>query len=262
MLPASDLQLPGYAFSSLYDEVSSTMDVARERVSDVCEGEGDTCAGLVVARSQTAGRGRQGRSWVSQEGAFMGTFLFATSLPVAHLSGYSLAVGVGVAHALREFGAAVALKWPNDIVVNKAQAIQKVGGVLIEVQELSGKRVLLVGLGLNLSCAPADVAHSTALAALVATDRVPSFVGVTHSLARHLLDVHREFSKGAGFGAFQSRWDALSCYESGQTQLSIEVTPHSTVSGTYAGIHASGALVIFVAGEERLIHSGHVVASS
>lgn len=107
---------------------TSTQDVAR-----------DLPAGsVVVADHQTAGRGRQGRSWEAPPGtAVLASFV----LPARPLA--SLAAGVAAAHAC---GAAVRLKWPNDLLLDDA----KLGGILVEVH---GERAV-IGLGINLSWAP------------------------------------------------------------------------------------------------------------
>ncbi len=237
------------------------MDVARQRLSELSLSTSPSASALVVANHQSAGRGRQGRSWVSESGAFLGTFLFRTTAPVSLLSGYSLAVGVGVAEALRECGAFVSLKWPNDIVVRSGAELSKLGGVLIEVQEDSQGRVLLVGLGLNLRSAPTGVSHSVALANIITQHEPPDIEQVAEILARSLLGVQQEWQPGGGFKAFRQRWEELSCYDRGSTVLSIEVSPGVTVDGIYVGVDDSGALVLLVNGEQRLIHSGHVVAT-
>lgn len=237
------------------------MDVARERLVELLANVNPSAAALVVAKHQSAGRGRQGRSWVSEGGAFLGTFLFRTTAPVALLSGYSLAIGVGVARALRECGATVSLKWPNDIVVRRGAELSKLGGVLIEVQEDKQGRVLLVGIGLNLKAAPTEVNHSVALADLVSHHEPLGLEHIAGVLAHHLLGVQQEWQPGGGFKAFRKRWEELSCYDSGSTMLTIEVSPGVTVHGAYIGVDDSGALVLLVNGEPRLIHSGHVVAT-
>ena len=93
-----EITIPGYDRVRHFDEISSTMDGARQLLKE--EGGASGWCGLVTASRQSAGRGRQGRSWLSGERAYMGTFIFCTDAPVAALSGYSLAVGVSVAAAL------------------------------------------------------------------------------------------------------------------------------------------------------------------
>ena len=97
----SVISIPGLAFAYRYDEVASTMDVARELTQRVAGIEGGI--GLVCADRQTAGRGRQGRAWSGAGNSFMGTFLLSTRGGAHQLSGYSLAVGCAVTSALGRF---------------------------------------------------------------------------------------------------------------------------------------------------------------
>src|SRR5690349_4602690 len=73
---------------------------------------------LLVAREQTAGRGRRGRRWHSAAGAGL---TFSLSARVGRIAGLPLVAGIAAARALRRLGAsAVELKWPNDLVVRGA----------------------------------------------------------------------------------------------------------------------------------------------
>lgn len=123
------------------DTVSSTMAVARLRAMDGAP-EGTT----VSARTQTAGRGRRGRSWFSpQGGLYMTTLLRPTGADPEALPQLALVAGLAVRAACARAGAEGArIKWPNDVVVGR----KKLAGVLVETLD-SG--VVLVGVGLNLS---------------------------------------------------------------------------------------------------------------
>ena len=104
--------------------------------------------GVVVgADHQTAGRGRRGRTWESPPGASLLVSVVLRPTPAL----VTLAAGVAAADACGAVaGAAVELKWPNDLLLGGA----KVGGIL---SELVGDAAV-VGLGLNLAWAPAGAA--------------------------------------------------------------------------------------------------------
>jgi len=107
---------------------------------------------VCLTDSQTAGKGRQGRQWVSPQGAnIYGSFLWHFS-SVAQLNGLSLAIGVGVVRVLKKYGIDhIGLKWPNDIYSDG----KKLGGILIEVTSRSdGKASAVIGLGLNINLPP------------------------------------------------------------------------------------------------------------
>lgn len=138
---------------------------------DIVERTGSTNADLLarggpegqvlVAEEQTAGRGRMGRSWVSQPGASLTFSVLIRPLPVppARRGWLPLLTGVAVATAVRSVAAvAAALKWPNDVLV----ADRKLAGILAEQ---SGQAVVL-GIGVNVATsADALPASPTGLAA-------------------------------------------------------------------------------------------------
>jgi BirA family biotin operon repressor/biotin-[acetyl-CoA-carboxylase] ligase len=249
------LHIPGFNQAIHYESVSSTMDAARQLLQEAGLIDTDWC-GVVTADNQTAGRGRQGRSWLGAERAFMGTFLFCTGQPLAQLVGYSLSVGHAVACAFDSLGANVSLKWPNDLVVVEQGEIKKVGGILIEVEEIGDLRCILVGLGINLSQPPKEVLdRATSLEALGQSRLSAS--EVTRIVARALLAAHQEFVKGGGLGRVLDVWQRRSCFVKGSTELTVELGD-ATVTGVYAGISETGALLLTVNGAGRTIHSGHI----
>ena len=248
----SDLAIPGFTLARMYEEVSSTMDVARQCMTELRGGHG-----LVCARRQSAGRGRQGREWRSSDGALMFTLLLHAEVPVSHFSGYSLVVGVGLIEALRELGAHLQLKWPNDLVVVERGRIEKIGGVLIEVQEAGDRRIMLVGVGLNLSSAPQDLPVASSLKEKAGRDF--NSEQVLPLVAAHLKTTHERFIKSEGFVAFKDSWESCSCFEPGVTELTIDLGEHRA-KGIYQGLDPSGAVLLRDGVENRTVPSGHVVS--
>jgi biotin-[acetyl-CoA-carboxylase] ligase BirA-like protein len=246
-----ELSIPGFTFARIYGEVTSTMDVAREMIPLLEDG-----AGVVCALSQSAGRGRQGRKWSSTHGAMMATFLFQTSQPLASLSGYSLVVGLGLVDAFERFGARLQLKWPNDLVVVRNDSIRKVGGILIEVQDLGATRVILVGVGVNLARAPEDVAHAMSI-----EDIAGSLVSVPDALtavSEKLRLAHELFVSFDGFPRFKGRWEGAACFVKGETEITLDLGERQ-VAGTYAGIDERGSLQLSVDNAVHAFHSGHLL---
>lgn len=107
---------------------------------------------LISADRQTAGRGRRGRPWQSDDAAL--TFSLARTMPAAlDLSGLSLAVGCAVADTLDPGGGRIQLKWPNDVYLDGA----KLCGILIETVPLPHeRRGVVIGIGVNLRPLPSD----------------------------------------------------------------------------------------------------------
>ena len=125
-----------------FDEVSSTSDIAREFAkSGAAEGT------VVVAKRQTAGRGRFSSRWFSPEGGLYCTVLLRPDIPAqrSHLLG--MTAGLAVADAIEPaIGLPAQLKWPNDIYLTG----KKVAGVLTETEVCNERvRLALVGIGIN-----------------------------------------------------------------------------------------------------------------
>jgi BirA family biotin operon repressor/biotin-[acetyl-CoA-carboxylase] ligase len=103
---------------------------------------------VCMAELQLAGRGRQGREWVSPFGSNLYlSLLWRNELGAAALGGLSLVIGVAVLQSLHALGVAGArLKWPNDVLVDDA----KLAGILIEVTgESAGPCAVVIGVGIN-----------------------------------------------------------------------------------------------------------------
>ena len=125
-----------------YPELSSTMDEAARL------GEGNTEEGaVVVAEIQSAGRGRQGRSWISQPGNLLVSVLFRPSME--KLPFISIIGGIAAARAVRKVtGLDIKIKWPNDLMIDG----RKAAGILAE-SAISGDSVwyAVLGVGMNVS---------------------------------------------------------------------------------------------------------------
>jgi biotin-[acetyl-CoA-carboxylase] ligase BirA-like protein len=250
------IEVAGYSVARRFAAVSSTMDVARSMLIDA---DGPAWSGIVVADQQLTGRGRQGRSWFAAEGAFMATFGFGYQESVASLSGYSLAVGVALGEALCSLNIPVQLKWPNDLVVYSSDRLRKLGGILIEVEEVRGHRYVLVGIGINVASLPVEVEDiAVGIASLRSGDL--SALDLIEPLAQSLRTMHADFV-GGGLVPFVERWKGLSCFRQGRTTLGVDIGSE-VVEGTYAGVEPTGALQLHVNGQLRLIHSGHLVRIS
>lgn len=106
---------------------------------------------VVIAETQTAGRGRDGRQWASPAGRGLYlSMVLRPPLPLADVPPMTLAIGVGVCDAVRAAGVAGSLKWPNDMLVGT----RKLAGVLVEAQSQGSRlEAVIVGIGINLTAA-------------------------------------------------------------------------------------------------------------
>jgi BirA family biotin operon repressor/biotin-[acetyl-CoA-carboxylase] ligase len=131
-----------------FDRVTSTNDVARERARS-----GAPHFSVVLAGEQSAGRGRQGHTWISPAGNLFLSVLLRPGGALAEVGLVPLAAGVAAAEALEAFGVRVRLKWPNDLMA----AGRKVGGLLAEAASGGeGVDTVVLGIGMNLALDPAQ----------------------------------------------------------------------------------------------------------
>lgn len=106
---------------------------------------------VVVARTQTQGRGRAGRTWTSPAGNLYVSLVLRPALQLRDVPAMTLAIGVAVCETVRAFGVNATLKWPNDVLVGT----RKLAGILLESQS-RGERldVVIAGIGINLDTPP------------------------------------------------------------------------------------------------------------
>lgn len=196
---------------------------------------------LLAAESQTAGRGRAGRTWHSDPAASL-TFSLAWPFqrPLPALLGLPLAVGTALAETLAAQGTAVQLKWPNDLLLHG----EKLGGILVETAARKGGGVMtwaVIGIGLNLLMPPALAQKiGNAAAALpcgLSADRNRLLAALANGLAAALPQFER-----AGFAAFAARWNALHAHAGRLVKIvDRERTLHE---GVAIGVDEHGRLLL------------------
>lgn len=215
---------------------------------------------VVFAELQHAGRGRRGRTWVAPFGSGL-TFSVAWTfdeVPAA-LSALGLAVGVGVAQALRDAGVSeTMLKWPNDIVWRH----RKLGGLLLQLRsESGGPASVVVGLGLNLVLAQdarRSLAASGAPLAVGLEEALEGRPCERNSLAARLacgvLQVLGDFGR-EGYAPFAGRWQALDSLAGARVCV---IQGEGSVEGQALGADRDGALCVAVRGRTERFYSGDV----
>ena len=159
------------------DVVEETGSTNADLLARAAAGE-DIDGAVLIAESQTAGRGRHGRSWStpprSQIALSVGVGVGA--VPSDAWGWLPLLTGVAVVDAVAEVaGVAAGLKWPNDVLVGNG----KLAGILAEVA--APEPVVVVGLGLNVTEAPDPAATSLSMLG-AAVDRT----ALTDAVLRHL----------------------------------------------------------------------------
>ena len=165
----------------------------------------------LAAERQDAGRGRNGRGWLGEPGRSL-----ALSVAVeresdgAWLLGLPLAVGVATAEVLARHGAAVRLKWPNDLQVDAPGGPAKVGGILVEVRQQGALQRVVAGVGLNLEPTPALSSERIGqpAGALFEDGAAPPREPLERALAEAIVAAIEGFAHD-GLGPWLARWRAL-----------------------------------------------------
>jgi BirA family biotin operon repressor/biotin-[acetyl-CoA-carboxylase] ligase len=164
----------------VFEQTSSTNDVV-EQLARSQAGEGL----VVFAESQTKGRGRHGRPWVSPRGKGLWfSVLLRPKLTTVAASRLTVAASVAVARAIqRTTGLDALIKWPNDVTIRG----KKAAGVLTELQAEGDEiHAAILGIGIDVNCRqedlPADIATSLLLETGQLQDRIALAVAVLAAL--------------------------------------------------------------------------------
>jgi BirA family biotin operon repressor/biotin-[acetyl-CoA-carboxylase] ligase len=215
---------------------------------------------VTFAELQQAGRGRRGRSWLAPFGSgltFSVAWTFADA--PAGLPALGLAIGAGVAQALRDLGLADAgVKWPNDLVWQR----RKLGGLLLQLRsEAGGPASVVAGLGLNIALPPEARAGIDGPDAQPVADlrealgpRVPARNALAVALAAAMLDTLDVFSR-EGYAAFAGNWAELDALAGARVRVTHT---DGSVEGDACGADADGALLVRVDGRVQRFYSGDV----
>ena len=225
-----------------YDELDSTNDqLKRLLAQDPQLPEGT----VVAARYQTAGRGRDGRSWLSEPDTnLMFSLLVRGRKSDESPATLTLAVGVGIARFLKErHKLHISLKWPNDVLIEG----KKICGILCEAAVEPGGSadspsfIVGVGLNVNMSCQQAGRIDQPATSLLLETGgRFPSeeiLADVLGELTKTLASWQQQ-----GFMALRETWLSL-CGHVGQS-VRFRLPGDQCVEGTFAGIEARGQALL------------------
>jgi BirA family biotin operon repressor/biotin-[acetyl-CoA-carboxylase] ligase len=241
LLHADDLlsRLPGSTIIGrdvrVFQETSSTNDVVEKLARDgVAEGV------VVFAESQSKGRGRLGRKWISPAGQGLWfSVLLRPQLSPAAVTQLTIAAATAVARAIRaQTGLVPEIKWPNDIWIQN----KKAAGILTELSaELDRVRYVIIGIGVDVNVAEfpeelASVATSLALAAGTNFSRAELACAILQELDSDYARIRR-----GEFAALAEEWEQQ-CVTLGQ-RVRIQIGDR-TVTGRAESLASDGALLL------------------
>ncbi len=230
----------------VHEALPSTSDLVAQLAA---AGEPDGLA--VLARRQTAGRGTQGRAWESRAGNLHLSVLLRPAEPLRHAPQWGLLAAVALADTVAAMipdPAAVALKWPNDLLLHGAKA----AGILAEASadEAGGIAWLCLGIGVNLAHAPQVEGRATACLADAGIAAPAPEDFAAWLLAA--LDARRTQRITEGFAPIRAAW--LARGPAPNTLLTLS----SGAAGRFAGLAEDGALLLATGGRVHAHASGEL----
>jgi BirA family biotin operon repressor/biotin-[acetyl-CoA-carboxylase] ligase len=235
------------------EEVGSTNTFCLERAR-----VGDPGPLWVTARRQLDGRGRRGRTWISEPGNLFASLLLTDPGPQEALGSLPIAVALALYRAIAAVGPwlrdRLRIKWPNDILIDG----KKISGILIEADPLpNGARAVVIGIGVNVMHSPDNPLYPATT--LRQSDVTTSAEDLFAHLYRELALVLVEWDEGRGVGAIVDAWKA---HLSGLGQKITVNLPDRSLSGTFYAIDNEGFLHLALPnGDVMRIASGDVFFS-
>jgi BirA family biotin operon repressor/biotin-[acetyl-CoA-carboxylase] ligase len=218
-------------------EVGSTNDWAKE-LALIGADDGS----VVVAETQTAGRGRLDRGWVSPRGGLWLSVIFRPKVKPAEAVGLVFVAGLAVAEVLRElYGLEVETKWPNDVLVDG----RKVCGILSEMSTIGEKvNYAIIGVGVNANfdvkkALPRELWENATSLESVLGRRI-SLEDLFRASLEKLDSVYAEFLK-EGFTFILEKWKRYAGFLGRQVEVISET---EKLSGLALDVDSEGALVL------------------
>lgn len=229
----------GVPLLALYDAVGSALDVAHTLAAD-----GAPDGTLVLADRQDAGRGRQGRAWVSPAGTGVWLAMVRRTAATPASGVLALRVGLALVETMEDLGVSVGLKWPNDVLL----ADGKLAGILCEARSAPGVgHWVAVGVGINVTGAAPAPGAAVLATTVPEADRLGVLAVLVPRLAR--------LGLGSALTEVEQRAWAAHDWLRGR-----ELT--APMPGQAAGIAADGALLVATPDGTRRILGGTVTCSS
>lgn len=233
----------------VFDELASTNDEAKQLIE-----AGERGPLWVVAERQTSGRGRLGRSWISPAGNLCASLIVSGEFGPSVAPQLGFVAGVATLHALRAAtggNAAFALKWPNDLLFERA----KLGGILLEGVTGSAGFTAVVGVGVNCAIAPPGLPYP-ARALRELGEGAPGAGEILTRLSDAFVVTFEDWRGGAGFAKIREQWldGAAGLGEA----VSVSLAAGEEIAGKFDSIDAGGRLVVRTDKGERVIDAGDV----
>jgi len=216
---------------------------------------GETGPLWCVTADQTGGRGRRGRPWQGTPGNLAASILVTVETPAAVAATIGFVAGLALADALDAVAGeramtGLALKWPNDVLLDGA----KLAGILLEARARPGETVVVAGMGVNVLAGavgtPYPATHLGSVAPNVTAE------DLFRALSDAWASTFAAWEAGGGFEALRERWLARAAGVGSDIAVTVG---GRTLSGVFETVDSDGYLVLRMAdGSREAVAAGEV----
>ncbi|QLF70117.1 biotin--[acetyl-CoA-carboxylase] ligase [Peteryoungia desertarenae] len=194
----------------------------------------------VTAQMQTGGRGRRGRTWVSERGNLYSSLLLIDPATAEDMASLPLAVALAVQRTVRTVlpdpETLVEVKWPNDVLIDR----RKTSGILMEAERLpDGRMALVIGIGINILARPDDAPYP--VTSLSDQGSAISPDELFAHLYRETAEIIATWDRGRGIAAIAREWRKVACGIGEKITVNL---PDRSIPGIFAGIDDKGLLLL------------------
>lgn len=233
-----------------YDILDSTQNAGKELA-----GKQPVHGALIVADTQTAGKGRRGRVWQSPKGTTISMSLcLEPKLPTDRVAGLTLVMALAVTEAILELtGIEPQIKWPNDIVLNG----KKICGILTEMFFQKDSYVVIIGAGINVNTDrfPEEIAE-IASSLKIETEKEISREALIASVMKYFETFYEQYVQTEDLSLLKERYESVLVNRGREVRV---LDPQRPYRGIAKGITSDGNLIVVCPdGTEKCVYSGEV----
>ncbi len=211
------------------------------------------------AKSQDKGRGRMERTWASPPGNLYASFLFCPdSLPFQRFAELSFLLGAALCQTLQSFvqnSCNIQLKWPNDVLLQG----RKGAGILLETDmSLKEPSWVVGGIGVNLISSPTkNIYPTTCLQDILGKESLscPTPLAFLQKLCQEIESFCVPYFEEKDFDFIRKKWLTYAAFLNQEVTITIE---NRTLKGIFEGLDKTGALILNMGTEKRIVSSGDV----
>lgn len=240
-----------------FDTIDSTNSEAERQLAG-----GKEAPFIILAQAQTAGRGRLGRKWHSEDkGNIYSSLALRPFIPPDRLKPFTLWMGLALCHSIeKNLGVKLGLKWPNDILSPDGK---KIAGMLTEARlDADSVRDLIFGLGLNIipqKDFPQELRTIASSLRHVTGDNI-DINSFTAEIIKSIFNSWEDFKENRWMELFKDYWQRYDILTGKVVTIHLRGEP---ITGQVQGVDEAGSLLIKTSnGKMEIIASGEVSLGS